>query len=503
MPPQHLSLNLSYDLPIGTNKPFLNFRDWRRHLVDGWSVSDTSTIQDGGPIAPRALYNNTGGVLNTLRADVVPGVDPKVSNPGPDLWFNPAAFIQPADFTMGNASRTLSILNPGLQNSDVSLAKRFAIDQDPDGGVHHVGLQFSKSRDMERPGPGDWLGRFTERQCRAYHRIAGRTRSAVGSEVELLSMLRRELLSLLAATSLAIAEGASKSAAPGGRCRVTAWLGDPPLESNQIRATVEGKEAKILAVHDPESPLLLNVVLDLTGDMALIEPARAALKAGIAAQSSNVWVSLLRAQDGLRVLTDPGPDRAAVDAQLDALETTGRAGLLEAVQPAAELAERIVRHSPIRTAVLFLTDSNIYNYREDYTNPVVNPSDSRDLSRRFPEALIREKTAKLAASLNAIDVPIFVHHLAWLRDRLNEAYQAGLQQIAEATGGTASFSRSPGDIAGDLSQMIKKIVSHWAVDLELPAGTKRTYSVQLAVEGREIQYRTKYTLAARAKGNPS
>jgi len=128
--PQRLSMNLSYDLPIGTNNPFLNFRDWRRHIVDGWSVSDISILQDGGPIALRALYNNTGGVLNMLRADVVPGVDPRVSNQGPNLWFNPAAFTQPADFTLGNAPRTISILNPGLQNHDVSLAKRFAVDQD-------------------------------------------------------------------------------------------------------------------------------------------------------------------------------------------------------------------------------------------------------------------------------------------------------------------------------------------------------------------------------------
>jgi hypothetical protein len=316
-------------------------------------------------------------------------------------------------------------------------------------------------------------------------------------------MLRRELLGLLAATSLAASKGASSNSAPGGRCRVTAWLGDPPLDAGSIKATVEGEEAKVLSVRDPASPLLLNVVLDLTGDMALIGPAREALKTEIAALSSNVWVALLRAQDGLRVLTDPGPDRAGVNSQLDALDTTGRAGLLEAVQPAAELADRILHRSPIRTALLFLTDSNIYNYREDYTNPVVNPSDSRDLSRRFPEALIREKTAKLAAALNATDVPVFVHHLAWLRDRLNEAYQTGLQQIAEATGGSASFSRAPGDIAGDVSQICKKILSHWAVDLELPAGTKRTYSVQLSVEGREIQYRTKYTLAPHAKGSLS
>ncbi len=96
-----------------------------------------------------------------------------------------------------------------------------------------------------------------------------------------------------------------------------------------------------------------------------------------------------------------------------------------------------------------------------------------------------------------------LHHLAWLRDRLNSAYQAGLQQIAEATGGTASFSRAPGDIAGDISRCSGKIGSHWAVDLELPAGTMRTYSVQLSVEGREIQYRTKYTLAPHAKGSLS
>ena len=64
-------------------------------------------------------------------------------------------------------------------------------------------------------------------------------------------------------------------------------------------------------------------------------------------------------------------------------------------------------------------------------------------------------------------------------------------------------TNAPGDIAGDVSQMLKKISSHWAVDLELPAGTKRTYSVQLVVEGREIQYRTKYTLAPHAKGSLS
>ena len=170
--PQRLSMNLSYELPIGTNKPFLNFRDWRRHLVDGWSVSDITIVQDGGPIALRALYNNTGGVLNTLRADVVPGIDPNVSSQGPGLWYNPAAFTQPADFTMGNAPRTLSILNPGLQNHDVSLAKRFAVDQDRTMEFTMSAFNFLNHGTWNDPDPT--IGSVTSPNVNAGHIIGSR-----------------------------------------------------------------------------------------------------------------------------------------------------------------------------------------------------------------------------------------------------------------------------------------------------------------------------------------
>src|ERR1035441_2458795 len=147
-------------------------------------------------------------------------------------------------------------------------------------------------------------------------------------------MLRRQLLGLLAAAAALPAADKPSSPTAVLRCRVTAWLGDPPLDAATIKATVEGRGAKIVGIHDPESPLLLLIVLDLTGDLALISPARDALKSELQALPADVWVALLRAQDGLRVLADPGPGRAAAIAQLDALETSGRAGLLEAVEPA-------------------------------------------------------------------------------------------------------------------------------------------------------------------------
>jgi hypothetical protein len=129
--PERLQLTYTYDLPIGSNQPFLNFPDWRRYLIDGWSVSGMGTLASGDPIALTPLFNNTGGVVQALHVDTVPGVNPNVSNQGPALWFNPAAFVQPPDFTIGDVSRTLSnLLNPGFQNWDMSLNKRFALAAD-------------------------------------------------------------------------------------------------------------------------------------------------------------------------------------------------------------------------------------------------------------------------------------------------------------------------------------------------------------------------------------
>src|SRR5262249_32057495 len=85
----------------------------------------------GNPIALHPLFNNTGSVITALRVNVVPGVNPVVPDRGPSQWFNPAAFEQPADFTLGDGPRTHPyLLNPGNQNYDLSVSKRLAVDSD-------------------------------------------------------------------------------------------------------------------------------------------------------------------------------------------------------------------------------------------------------------------------------------------------------------------------------------------------------------------------------------
>ncbi|HXR78304.1 MAG TPA: hypothetical protein VN737_20160 [Bryobacteraceae bacterium] len=150
--PQTLQVSYVYELPIGANKPFLNYSDWRRPLVTGWSISGAAYMDDGSPLALHPAFNNTGGVISGLTVNSVPGVDANVPNPGPDLWFNPAAFDQPPDFTLGTASRTSPTLrNPGNNNFDLSVAKRLQIGLDRSMEFTATGFNFINHGDWNDP----------------------------------------------------------------------------------------------------------------------------------------------------------------------------------------------------------------------------------------------------------------------------------------------------------------------------------------------------------------
>ncbi len=150
--PQYLNLTYVYELPLGPNKPLLNYWDWRRHLVEGWSLTGSGVYASGLPLVLRPAFNNTGNVISSLRVNVVPGVDPSVPNPGPELWFNPAAFDQPPDFTLGDGPRTHPVLRgPSSQNYDMSLTKRMPLDADRVLEFSAAAFNFLNHADWETP----------------------------------------------------------------------------------------------------------------------------------------------------------------------------------------------------------------------------------------------------------------------------------------------------------------------------------------------------------------
>jgi hypothetical protein len=150
--PRTVSLSYMYELPIGRGKALLAFSDWRGHLVDGWSLSGGSSYSSGSPMMLRPQFNNTGGVISYLRVTTVPGANPHVARPGPDGWFNPAAFDQPADFTLGNASRTHpSLREPASQNHDLSVSKRFSLSASKSLEFNALGLNFLNHANWNDP----------------------------------------------------------------------------------------------------------------------------------------------------------------------------------------------------------------------------------------------------------------------------------------------------------------------------------------------------------------
>jgi hypothetical protein len=300
-------------------------------------------------------------------------------------------------------------------------------------------------------------------------------------------MTRRLHLLLLASA----AAGTAKPPAPlrGRRRRIAAWVASGSTEG--LKATVEGRQAAIERILSPQDDLLILLVLDMADDIARIDAARQAAIAAIEQLPPNAWLGVFSAQDGLRVLADPSPDRSAAIAAIQNAPTTGRAGFLETIDPAARLAASLAHKAAVRTAVLYLTDSEISNYREDFTNPVINYSDTRDLSRRFPDALVREKSARLAATLAPSDAPVFAVHLTFRRDRLNEAYQTGIQQIVEATGGQAWFCRNLTEIPEAVAAAFDRIRSMYSIDLRLPDGLPKNVTLQLSGPDAGLQYRNR------------
>lgn len=250
---------------------------------------------------------------------------------------------------------------------------------------------------------------------------------------------------------------------------------------------------QIAGLRGPGEDLIVLLVFDIAGDLALIEPAKTALKAKLATLPENAYVGVLRANDAMQVTTDPTPDWAAAASAIDAVPNGSKAGLLDTVQTTLKIADGMAARSGVRTAVLYITDSDVSNYREDFTNPVINWSDSRDLSRRFPEGLVREKISTTVQALAPVQAPFFFVHLAFRPDRLNEAYQNGLTQLATATGGTGLFCRSATEVTEMVNRIVDAVLGHYVA--YVPAPSKgRNVEVQLSSDTRALTWRSRFVL---------
>ena len=296
--------------------------------------------------------------------------------------------------------------------------------------------------------------------------------------------------------TLIVVAGFSTAQAQTAGVSIPAWIEEGNCgPSPKFEATFNGRPAPVLSPLGPGSDQIILLVLDFTSDVSLVDAAKQALAAEISKLPENIWVGLLNDQDGLHVLEDPGPHRGPLLNAINGMAGNGKPGVLDSVTPALSLADSIQRNSPVRVSVLYITDSNIYTYREDYTNPVINGSDPHDLSRVFPDALIQDKISKLEEGIGSLEAPLFVVHLSYRGDTLNDSYQNGLLRLADVTGGEGRICRSVGEIPDAISAAFVRISNMWRLTLEIPPAFHNSAQIHLSTpcsgDGARLSWRTR------------
>ena len=132
---RHLALiSATYALPVGHGKPLLGGADgFANSLASGWSVNSIVTLQGGFPFTPQLSYNpsNNGDTRNPVRPLVNPAFTGPVILGNPTQWFNPNAFLAPANTAAnggfyGNLGRN-TLIGPGLATWDFSVLKAIHI----------------------------------------------------------------------------------------------------------------------------------------------------------------------------------------------------------------------------------------------------------------------------------------------------------------------------------------------------------------------------------------
>lgn len=120
--------HVSYQLPFGQGRQFLNNNRILDEVIGGWRVASVIIVQSGQPFTPvlgngSASYASGGGGFawypNVIGNPVLSGRNVK-------RWFNEAAFAVPASGTFGNERRN-QLTGPGLGVAGLSLGKTFAL----------------------------------------------------------------------------------------------------------------------------------------------------------------------------------------------------------------------------------------------------------------------------------------------------------------------------------------------------------------------------------------
>jgi hypothetical protein len=136
--PNILAVALTYELPFGNGKRFVNKGGIVNGLIGGWQATSIFRAESGQPFFFRS--SSFCNVPPQFAAGCIPGIlpgsnpfaqDPSHFDPGKGRLFNPASF-EPAssfNFYLGQGSRVSNLRGFGYHNQDFGLSKETRITE--------------------------------------------------------------------------------------------------------------------------------------------------------------------------------------------------------------------------------------------------------------------------------------------------------------------------------------------------------------------------------------
>jgi hypothetical protein len=129
--PHMLNGDFIYQLPVGKGKQFMNRGGVLDYVLGGWQVSSLFQLHSGIPFTPTMDDNYSYSFAGSWLPNRIGSG--KLSNPTIQQWFDPSAFVQPADYTFGNSG--IGILRgPSFKDMDLGLSKSFRVKYLGEGG---------------------------------------------------------------------------------------------------------------------------------------------------------------------------------------------------------------------------------------------------------------------------------------------------------------------------------------------------------------------------------
>ena len=121
-----LSASAVWEIPVGRGRAYgRSMHPVVDGFLGGWEFVPIYLYSSGAPLTfgvPGATLGNGWGT----RPDLVG--NPAISNPGPNLWFNPAAFAAPGPYLFGNSGIGI-LAGPSSSVANLSLDKRFTLGE--------------------------------------------------------------------------------------------------------------------------------------------------------------------------------------------------------------------------------------------------------------------------------------------------------------------------------------------------------------------------------------